>query len=219
MGYTLSPSSLSLFSECPRCFWLDIKKKIKRPGGPFPSLPSGMDSVLKRYFESFRAGGKMPPELASLKGVILFSGPELPQWQNNRKGLRWADRRGNVLRGAVDEILVKNGMLAVLDFKTRGFPLKPDTHEHYQDQVDIYSFLLEKNGRRTEPYAYLLFFHPEEVRRNGEVAFHKDLVKMDVSPKSAERLFRRALRALDGRMPKAAKDCDFCRFVKQRGKR
>ena len=31
--------------ECPRCFWLQIVKNIKRPQGIFPSLPSGMDQV------------------------------------------------------------------------------------------------------------------------------------------------------------------------------
>ncbi|GAI53572.1 unnamed protein product, partial [marine sediment metagenome] len=42
----LSPSALNLFLQCPRCFWLEKNKGIKRPRGIFPSLPSGMDSVI-----------------------------------------------------------------------------------------------------------------------------------------------------------------------------
>src|SRR3989344_4511673 len=93
MTYKFSPSSLSLLKDCPRCFWLNFNKNIKRPDSIFPSLPSGMDKILK-----------------------------------------------------------KGKKLIVLDYKTRGFPLKEDTHEHYQDQMDIYNFLLRKNGYETEDY-------------------------------------------------------------------
>ena len=43
----LSPSALNVFNDCPRCFWLDKNKRMKQPRGIFPSLPSGMDKVLK----------------------------------------------------------------------------------------------------------------------------------------------------------------------------
>jgi len=35
--YELSPSSLNLLEDCPRCFWLQLVKKIRRPNGAFPS--------------------------------------------------------------------------------------------------------------------------------------------------------------------------------------
>ncbi len=57
----LSPSSISLFLECPRCFWLNKIKGIRRPSGPFPSLPSGMDKILKVHFDKHR-NDKTPPE-------------------------------------------------------------------------------------------------------------------------------------------------------------
>ena len=40
MGYKVSPSSLNLMLDCPRCFWLQLVKKERRPPMPFPSLPS-----------------------------------------------------------------------------------------------------------------------------------------------------------------------------------
>ncbi|MCX6774543.1 MAG: hypothetical protein NTY99_00435 [DPANN group archaeon] len=51
MAIKLSPSSLNLFKDCPRCFWLDKIKGISRPEGIFPSLPSGIDKVLKEHFD------------------------------------------------------------------------------------------------------------------------------------------------------------------------
>ena len=63
MSYKLSPSSLCLMEDCPRCFWLQFNKNIRRPNGIFPSLPSGMDRVLKAHFDSFRDKNELPSEL------------------------------------------------------------------------------------------------------------------------------------------------------------
>jgi len=218
MPYKFSPSSLSILKDCPRCFWMHFNKGIKRPGGAFPSLPSGMDSILKKHFDSFKDNGKLPPELEKLdgdKGIKLFDNAELlERWRNNKKGIEWKDDEGNILRGAVDNILQKGSKLIVLDFKTRGFPLHEDTHEHYQDQLDIYNFLLRKNGFETEDYSYLLFYHPKEVEEDGDVAFHTDLVELKVSIENAEKIFEYALRILKGDVPDHSDNCEFCEWVR-----
>lgn len=216
MQYKFSPSSLSLLKECPRCFWLHFNKGIKRPAGIFPSLPSGMDGILKKHFDILMEKGELPPELQELNGdVKLFDDAELLKlWRNNFKGIQWADEKGNLFRGAVDNILQKGNKLIVLDYKTRGYPLKEDTAKHYQDQLDIYTFLLRRNGYETEDYAYLLFYHPDRVNENGDFVFHTDLVRIDVSIKNAERIFNEAVKVLEEDMPEASDNCQFCRWVK-----
>ena len=59
----LSPSTINLFLECPRCFWFEKAKGIKRPRGIFPSLPGGMDRVIKESFDGFPAKQTLPSEL------------------------------------------------------------------------------------------------------------------------------------------------------------
>jgi hypothetical protein len=215
MSYKFSPSSLSLLKDCPRCFWLHFKKDIKRPVGIFPSLPSGMDRILKKHFDSFMERGELPPELKDCDDDCkLFDDKELLKvWRNNLKGIQWVDKKGNLFKGAVDNLLVKGKKLIVLDYKTRGYPLKEDTHEHYQDQLDIYNFLLRKNGYETEDYAYLLFYHPDKVNGKGDVVFNTDLVKMKIDINNAEKIFKDALEVLDGEMPEAAKECEYCKWV------
>jgi hypothetical protein len=68
VAYKFSPSSLSVLKDCPRCFWLQFNKGIKRPEGVFPSLPGGMGIILKKHFDTFRDRGEMPPELKHLEG-------------------------------------------------------------------------------------------------------------------------------------------------------
>ena len=101
-----------------------------------------------------------------------------------------------------------NNKLVVLDYKTRGFPLKEDTHEHYQNQLNIYAWLLEKLGYKTESFAYLLFYYPKEVLETGEVIFNTDLKKMKISLSDAEKLFNSAIKLLNGDCPEES--CEWC---------
>ena len=215
MMYKLSPSSLSLMKECPRCFWLTQHKIWKRPAGIFPSLPSGMDAILKTHFNKFMERGELPPELrknGECKSMKLFDDHELLAiWRSNFKGIQWQDKQGNILKGAVDNILMKGKKLIVLDYKTRGYALKEDTAEHYQDQLDIYNFLLRKNGYETEDYAFLLFYVPKEVTETGEVIFDTSLVKRKIDIKNAEKIFEKAIGLLNEKCPE--KNCEWCEKV------
>ena len=210
--FKLSPSSLNLMQECPRCFWLDKNNVWKRPVGIFPSLPSGMDRILKIHFDKFREKGMLPPEICdetSCVGMKLFDNNELLKiWQNNRKGILFTDENGNILSGAMDNLLQKGNKLIVLDYKTRGYGLKEDTHEHYQLQMDIYNFLLRKNGYETEDYVFLLFYVPREVTETGEVIFDTTLKKVPINVKNAENMWKKAIELLNSDCPE--KGCEWC---------
>jgi hypothetical protein len=213
----LSPSSINLMIECPKCFWLQINKGIKRPSGAFPSLPSGMDKILKEHFDRFMVKGELPPELKKedcIKGCKLFDDKaKLDVWRSNFKGIEYVDEKsGIMLHGAVDNLLVKGKKLIVLDYKTRGFPCKEDTHEHYQAQMDLYNFLLRKNGFDTEDYTYLLFYHPDCVLESGEVVFCTTLIKIKTSVSDGEKLFKEAIKIIQGEEPKSHQECEFCKW-------
>jgi len=208
----LSPSALNLMKECPRCFWLHQNKVWKRPSGIFPSLPSGMDKILKIHFDKFMEKGQLPPELCEngdCTDMKIFEDKEkMKIWQSNFKGIQFLDKDGNMLRGAVDNILVKGKKLIVLDYKTRGYPLKEDTAQHYQNQLDTYNFLLRKNDYKTEDYGFLLFYVPREVMATGEIIFDTELVKMKTDVDSAEKIWKKAIKLLNSDCPKDS--CEWC---------
>ena len=160
-----------------------------------------MDRVLKAHFDSFRERKVLPPELNGVDAQLFSNTELLDVWRNNRKGIQFNDDKGNLVRGAVDDILQKGSRLIVLDFKTRGFPVKEDTASHYQLQLDVYNFLLRKAGYETEDYAYLLFYMPKEISKGGEFIFNSELVKMDTSIKNAEQAISKALELLQGKLP------------------
>ena len=77
MTYTLSPSSLNLLEECPRCFYLQVVNKIRRPRGPMSSIPIKMDSIIKKYFDIYRNKGILPPLIKNkVKGVLPLDMPK-----------------------------------------------------------------------------------------------------------------------------------------------
>ena len=116
------------------------------------------------------------------------------------------------MHGAVDNILVKGDKLTVLDYKTRGFPLKEDSGDHYELQMDIYNFLLRENGYKTEDFTYLLFYYPEKVLESGEVLFNTSLMKIKTDPERGEKIFQKAIKVINGEMPDSGEDCEFCKF-------
>ncbi len=216
MAYKLSPSSINVMLECPKCFWLKLVKKLSRPSGAFPSLPGGMDKMLKKHFDRFMEKGELPPEIREHglgNGYKLFDDKAtLDVWRSSFKGIQYKDKTsGILLRGAVDNILEKGKKLIVLDYKTRGYPLKEDTAAHYQTQMDMYNFLLRKNGYETEDYAYLLFYYPKDVTETGEVIFDTEMVKMPTNVKNGEKIFKKAINIIQKeKPPEANKECKFC---------
>jgi len=216
MTYTFSPNTLSLLRDCPRCFWLKFRKRIKRPDFAFPSLPRKIDIILKQHFDKFMRKGLLPPELAELNGEVkLFDNEDLLKtWRNHKRGIRWTDSEGNVFMGAIDNLLVKGNKLIILEYKTCG-SVKENSHERYRDQIDIYNLLFRLNGYETEDYAYILFYYPNKVQENGDINFHSHLRKVKVDIRNAKSLFKQAVEILKQPMPEPDPNCQFCGWVER----
>ncbi|KPJ71319.1 hypothetical protein AMJ50_02390 [Parcubacteria bacterium DG_74_3] len=219
--FELSPSSLNLFLECPRCFWLYKAKKIYRPQGPMSSLPSGLDLLIKKYFDKYRAMDKLPPEIeGKVKGKLLENQKLLDNWRDWRvSNLRYEDKDLNAaLRGALDECFVLedssigSGQVVYIpvDYKTRGFDLKEDSEKYYHNQLNCYTLLLEANGFKHPSFAYLLFYIPREIKENGIVRFDIEPVEVKTNPSEAKKVFEAAAKLLTGPVPASNPECGFC---------
>ena len=115
------------------------------------------------------------------------------------------------LMGAIDDLLVTDsGKYAPLDFKTRGHPVKENTHKYSQNQMDIYSFLLEKNGMPSAGFAILLFYHPKCVTSSCNVEFHAEPIKVATSTQKGEEIFSNAAECLVGQEPEKNSGCEWC---------
>lgn len=217
--FKVSPSGIGTLLECPRCLWLHYNEDIIRPRGIFPSLPNGMDLVLKDYFDSYRQKGELPPEVAGKLGRAKLYNEDLEKfhvWREinfGRGGLVAEFPELNiVLNGAIDELLVgEDGKYIPFDFKTRGFPTKEDTHEHYRPQLDLYTLLFEANGLPPANFGYLLFFWPKNYGE-GAASFETKLIKLDLDPQRGRQYLERASDIIIGPKPQAHEKCEYCLY-------
>lgn len=207
----LSASTLKLFQECPRCFWLHLTRKIERPRGPFPSLPSGIDRVLKGYFETYRTRGVLPPLIdGKLDGTLATSALTL--------GFTDATR-GTRLWGKLDDcIVLPDQRLAPLDHKTRASaPADVGyTEKYYQFQMDVYTLLLERNGHRASRTAYVVYYYPVDGALHDGFPFGVTVHRIATDPDRAYQIFADACRCLAGPLPACGEACEFCRWAEAR---
>lgn len=204
----LSASTLKLFQDCPRCFWLHLNQRIERPRGAYPSLPSGMDRVLKRYFETYRKQGTLPPLInGKLQGTLATTPLTLGFNDPQTKARLW---------GKLDDcVVLSDQRVAPLDHKTRASA--PEdlsyTQKYYQLQMDVYTLLLERNGHRTSRTAYVVYYYPTEGALHEGVPFGVAVHKVATDPDAAYAVFAEACRCLAGPQPAAPAACEYCRWA------
>lgn len=212
----LSPTSgLNLYNDCPRCFWLHYNGRVPRPRGIFPSLPGGMDLVIKDYFDEYR--GSLPPELeGKIRGKLIPDLALINTWRNWRTGLEYCDQdRNAALFGALDECLVHEGKYIPLDYKTRGSaPHDGDSERYYQTQLDSYALMLEANGYPVADFAYLVYYYPSQVKRDGVVEFNVHPVELTLDANRAKKTFEAAVDFLQKPLPEHQPSCEYCAWHK-----
>lgn len=222
----LSPSTLNLFLECPRCFWLHINENIHRPRGPFPSLPMGMDSVIKIYFDKYRAKNELPPEIqGKVEGKLINDLELLNKWRNWKTGLEYKDEvLGVSLFGALDDCLVDSSTSSEqvyyipVDYKTRGSePRKGESEKYYGNQLNCYTLLLEENSRLVRNFGYLIYYYPKEVEGGGRFNFNVEVIRLNTDPKQAKKVIEDAVKLLNSPIPPHHSECEYCIWGRNNG--
>lgn len=216
----LSPSSLNLYLECPHCFWLEKRQGIKRPPAYPYALNQAVDTLLKQEFDSYRAKGEVHPLiLAHNIPARLFSNQDLlNQWRSNFAGIRFYDPGLEAsLFGAVDDILeFSDGKLAPLDYKSTGSQVA-NIYDRFQLQMDVYTYLLEKNGFLTPRKGYLAFYIVDKENGFGDrLPFRKELHEIETNPSDIPELFKEAVLLLRKTAPPPHNpDCKYGQWLKR----
>ncbi|MEM1535619.1 MAG: PD-(D/E)XK nuclease family protein [Candidatus Pacearchaeota archaeon] len=215
---SLSPSKLVLFKECPRCFFFEMKNKIRRPRGIFSSLPSGIDSTIKKYFDKNRDNG-LPLEVAQYIEGTLVDQKTIDKMRSPARFFFTKKIKGKSINfsGAIDDCVVyeKNNkkIYCPIDFKTRGFPTKEETSQLYQLQLDCYALLLKEQKYEPGEFAYLIYFFPEKFEKFNLIKFAVQVEKVEISHEKASKTLEEAVSLLlQSEIPEPGEKCDFCRY-------
>lgn len=230
--HKLSRSKIELFVQCPRCFWLNERLKIKRPSGPPFQINKAIDELLKKEFDSYRVAAT-PHPLMSEYGIkaIPYEHEDLGKWRENFVGVQAAFEPANlIIFGAIDDVWVNdNGELIVVDYKATSkqsdITIDADWQMSYKRQMEIYQWLLRQNNFKVSDMGYFVYANGrlDLDGFNNRVEFKTKIIPYKGKDTWIYEVLMNMKACLEGEMPNIGKAamggvCDFCSYAKARTK-
>lgn len=162
--YKLSRSKIELFIQCPRCFWLGERKKIKRPSGPPFNINKTIDELFKKEFDEHRKAGTPHPIMKDNQiKAVPYQHKDLDTWRYNFTGVTALHEPTNIhVFGAIDDVWVNDdGELIVVDYKAtsknKEVSIDSDWQMSYKRQLEVYQWLLRQNGFVVSDTGYFVY--------------------------------------------------------------
>lgn len=218
----LSRTKIELFCECPRCFILDQKFNVKRPGGPPFTLNLAIDALWKKEFDRYRAEQKPHPTLlAHGLNIVPFQHESIDDWRNNRRGVQFLHEATQFLvYGAPDEICINpEGELVVVDVKatskTTEINLDADWQISYKRQMEIYQWLLRQNGFKVAKRGYFVYCNGKKTEASSgcSLAFDVFVLPYDGDDSWIESKILEIKSVMDADLiPASTPGCKYCRY-------
>lgn len=221
--WKLSRSKIDLFLECRRCFYIDNKLGVKRvPGFPF-SLNSAVDHLLKQEFDTHRANAQQHP-LQKEYGIDArpASHEELNEWRYNFGGVKHVhEATGMLVTGAIDDLWInKNDEYIVVDYKATAKEeavkeLDQEWQEGYKRQMEVYQWLLRRNGLNVSNTGYFVYCTGKLDRKafDKRIDFDVNLIAYEGSDAWVEGTLLQIKKCLDSdAIPDTGQDCDHCAY-------
>jgi hypothetical protein len=217
--------------QCPRCFWLDARLRLKRPDGPPFNINKTIDELFKKEFDNYRSKAEPHPLMVDNKiKAIPFAHENLKTWRHNFTGVATVHKPTNFhVYGAIDDVWVnEKEELLVVDYKAtakeKEVTIDAEWQDSYKRQLEVYQWLLRQNNFNVNNTGYFVYtnarmdvdgFHDTVLFRTKIIPYQGDdswiepaLLKMkacidsDVMPAVGKA-------AMGG-------ECDYCTYARKR---
>lgn len=233
--FKISRSKIDLFIQCPRCFWLDARLKIKRPSSPPFRINSAIDELFKKEFDVHRAGQTVHPlcETYGLK-LVPFKHEKIDEWRDAlRRGVIYLHEPTNLLvTGGVDDIWVdlETDELVVVDYKATAknseVNLDAGWQDGYKRQIEVYQWLLRNNGFKVKDIGYFVYTNAD-LTADGfadTLQFKTKIIDYKGNAGWVDKTLAAIKKCLDSdEMPEVGKNvmdpsrpCEFCDYARSR---
>ena len=228
--FKVSRSKIELFTQCPRCFWLDARLKIKRPNGPPFNINKTIDELFKKEFDVYRAKGEPHPLMTDNQiKAVPYVHKDLDKWRANFTGVATLHEPTNLhVFGAVDDVWVNdNDELIVVDYKATSkaseINIDSDWQISYKRQMEVYQWLLRANGFKVSNTGYFVYTNARVDLDgfNDRVEFVTKVIPYTGNDDWVEPTLKDMKNCLEGDMPAVGTaamggDCDFCTYARAR---
>ena len=231
-NWKLSRSKIELFTECPRCFYLDNKLGTARPRGPAFTLNVAVDELFKQEFDTYRKK-KGPHPLMQKFGLnaIPYQNDKLDVWRDNFAGITYEDNEtGFTISGAVDDIWENaDGTLSVVDYKATSKDEKIESLSNsgweasYKRQMGVYQWLLRKNGFNVSPVGYFVYANALKKGQEGfadTLHFETTVIPCEGDTGWIDETLPKIKAVLDSKqLPPVGNSCEYCAYREASGKK
>lgn len=229
--FKVSRSKIELFVQCQRCFWLDVRLKIKRPDSPPFNINKAIDELLKKEFDSYRKQAKAHPMMLENNiAAIPYAHDELDTWRHNFTGVSTVYKPANLhIFGAVDDIWVNDaGELIVVDYKAtskdKEVSIDAGWQVTYKRQMEIYQWLLRQNGFTVSNTGYFVYTNGriDLDGFNDKLEFTTKVIAYAGNDQWVEPTITKMKQCMDSEsMPPVGDnimggECQFCAYARQR---
>jgi CRISPR/Cas system-associated exonuclease Cas4 (RecB family) len=225
--FRISRFRMERFLECPRCFYLDRRIGLDRPGLPGWPLNSAVDHLLKNEFDLLRKDGK-PHALMEKYGIdaIPFSHPDLPEWRDDHYkyvGVLTLHKPTNLeICGIIDDLWINpKGQLHVVDYKStstsKEISLEDEYKQGYKKQVEWYQWIFRQKGFDVSNTAYFVYANGLKGERvfDGKLEFELQIITHKGDNSWVEPIIYAMKKCLESdKIPDPDPDCEFCKYRK-----
>ena len=223
--FSISRSKIDLFRGCPRCFYIDRRLGVGRPGMPGWALNSAVDTLLKNEFDLLR-DKKQAHELMKQYNIdaIPFAHPDLPDWRDDNyryKGACTLHKKTNLeICGIVDDIWVnKKKELLIVDYKStstsKEISLDDEYKQGYKLQMEIYQWIFRQLGFKVDDTGYFVFANAGKNREkfDGRLEFELSILAHKGDDSWVEPTIIDIKKTLDSnKIPESSATCEHCAY-------
>jgi len=215
------------FLQCPRCFYLDRRIGLDRPGLPGWPLNDAVDHLLKNEFDLLRKDGKKHA-LMEKYGIdaVPFQHPDLPEWRDDHykyKGACTLHKPTNLeICGIIDDVWVNpKKQIYIVDYKStstsKEISLDDEYKQGYKKQVEWYQWIFRQNGFDVSNTAYFVYANGLKGERvfDAKIEFEVQIIAHEGDDSWVEPAIFAMKECLDNdRIPEPGPDCEFCLYRK-----
>ncbi|TAL49023.1 hypothetical protein EPN83_01995 [Patescibacteria group bacterium] len=220
-AFKMSRSKIDLFLNCPRCFYLDQRRGVKRPEFPAFTLNSAVDHLLKKEFDIHRAAGVAHPLMKKYKiDAVPLQSEKMDEWRHTFTGIQYLHKPTNFLvYGAIDDLWRNSGgEYHIVDYKATSKDKEPDLEGEYQQsfkrQMEIYQWLFRQNGFKVSPVGYFVYVNGRRDKEafDSKLEFDVFLISYKGDDSWVEKTLFEIKKSLSGGLPAPAENCEYCGY-------
>ncbi len=228
--FKVSRTKIDLFIECPRCFYLDQRLGVKRPDTYPLTLNIAVDALLKKEFDIHRARGSAHPMMDKYGiNAIPLKHENINLWREldfGRGGIHFLHQDTNFdVYGVVDDIWVNpEKEFIVVDYKAtakRDTPtLEGDLGAQYKRQMEVYQWLLRRNGFQVSETGYFLYVNGKKDVEAFDAKLEFDITILPC--KGDDSWIEKTLYSIKkclvaDKIPEAGERCGYCPYRQAAG--